>query len=72
MEKAYEELINAIVLQAFKDYKWAIRKLRRDPDSLEAKLLMEDVERFCMSGWLTFLTDLDGEWLLERIRQWSL
>ena len=28
MEEAYINLVNAIILQAFKDYHWAMRKLR--------------------------------------------
>lgn len=69
-EECWIHLINAVILQAFKDYQWASRKLERDPESLSARLLIEDVERFCHSDWLTFLTDLDGEWLWERIKEW--
>lgn len=31
MEEAYVDLINAIILQAFKDYRFAHKKLKRDP-----------------------------------------
>ena len=65
----WENLVNAIILQAFKDYRWAVRKLRRDPDSLGARWMMADVERFCMSSWLTMLSDIDGEWLLIKIKE---
>lgn len=68
MEESYISLINAIILQAFKDYNWAVRKLRRKPDDTFALYLKEDVERFCRSGWLTFLTDVDGEWLIHRMQ----
>ena len=71
MEEAYINLINAIVLQAFKDYKWAVRKLRRDPKDLAAQRMLYDIESFCHSGWLTMLTEVDGDWLLERIREWN-
>lgn len=67
MDKPYEDLINAIVLQAFKDYRWAKRKLERSPDDETALWLLEDVKRFCHSDWITFLTGLDGEWIYERI-----
>lgn len=31
--------------------------------------MMADVERFCRSSWLTMLADLDGEWLLFKIKE---
>lgn len=36
MEEAYINLVNAIILQAFKDYHWAVRKLKRDPTHPDA------------------------------------
>lgn len=71
MEESYISLINAIILQAFKDYKYAVRTLKRKPDDEFALHLKWDVERFCRSGWLTFLTDLDGGWLMERMEIYS-
>lgn len=69
-DKGCEELINAIILQAFKDYHWASRKIRRDPENLTALKMIADVERFCRGRWITFLTDVDGLWILERIKSW--
>lgn len=66
-----EELINAIVLQAFKDYRWATRKLRRHPGNLTAIRMLEDIETFLRSDWLTFLTGLDPDWLRERMDEWA-
>lgn len=71
MEESYINLINAIILQAFKDYKQAAQTLRRNPNSDYAQYLMEDVIRFCRSSWLTFLTDVDGEWLIKRMKIFS-
>lgn len=71
MEEAYVNLINAIILQAFKDYYFATKKLKRDPANLDAQRLVYDVESFCRSSWCEWLTDLDGDWLLGRIKLWK-
>ena len=71
-QEAYENLINAIVLQAFKDYAWAQRRLRRHPDCLIAQRMLSDVARFMRSDWLEFLTGLDGQWMLERMKSWDI
>lgn len=68
MDEGYIELVNAIILQTFKDYSNAERKLKRDPTNPEAHRLINDIERFCRSEWFEMMTDLDGEWLLERIK----
>lgn len=68
MEEAYVDLINAIILQAFKDYRFANKKLKRDPFDPDAQRLMNDVVSFCRSEWCEWLTGYDGEWLLERIK----
>ena len=36
MEEAYINLVNAIILQAFKDYHWAVKKLQKDPTHPDA------------------------------------
>lgn len=66
----YEELANAIVLQACNDYKSAYkRQLRRsgivntpDPEVVE-------LETFFRSAWYATLTSVDGEYLMERLRK---
>ena len=54
----YEELANAIVLQAVKDY-----RLTDD----EAELV--EIERFFRSDWFGVLTDVDPEYLIRRLRK---
>ena len=71
MEEAYINLVNAIILQAFKDYHWAVKKLQKDPTHPDAHRIIYEVETFCRSDWLEVLTDVDGEWLLERIKGWK-
>ena len=54
----YEELANAIVLQAVKDY-----RLHDDEKELTS------IERFFRSGWFGVLTSLDPEMLIAKLRK---
>ena len=54
----YEELANAIVLQAVKDY-----RLTED----EAELA--EIERFFRSGWFGVLSKVDPEYLIRNLRK---
>ncbi len=54
----YEELANAIVLQAVKDY-----RLHDDEQELAS------IERFFRSGWFGVLTRIDPEMLIAKLRE---
>ena len=54
----YENLANAIVLSAVKDY-------RRS----SSKRTMEEIERFFRSGWFRVMTNIDGEQLIRDLRK---
>ena len=54
----YEELANAIVLQAVKDY-----RLHDDGQELAS------IERFFRSGWFNTLTSIDPEMLIAKLRK---
>jgi len=69
MNNPYEELVNAIVLSAVKDYRSAKRKLLRCPDSEIAKRTMRECERFFRSGWFVELTRLDGNVLIRKLEE---
>ena len=71
MEEFYFNLINAIILQCFKDYKNAVRKLNRNPDNDYALYMIRDIEKFCRSSWCLFMTDIDGEWLIKQMKIFS-
>lgn len=74
----YENLANAIIVQAVKDYRdqilWlkAHRPLDEDDekatDYIDAVAEKESIERFFLNGWFTTLTDLDGKVLLEKLK----
>lgn len=54
----YQELANAIIILAVKDY-------RRTKNLAERK----ELERFFRSEWFSFLSNLNGEVLLEQLQK---
>lgn len=56
-----ENLCNGIVLQAVKDYRTALSK--HDEEGAKS------MERFFRSPWYKHLTNVDGEYLIEKIRK---
>ena len=65
----FQELANAVVILAAKDYRHALRILRRNPDSQAAKIKIDEIERFFRSDWYQVLTNVDGEMLIRRLRE---
>lgn len=64
---AYERLANAIILQAVKDYRDALKRLYRFPCDCGSKMTKSEVERFFRSDWFSTLTSLDPEVLIEKL-----
>ena len=69
MTKAYENLIQAIVLQAVKDWRKSVKKLKKHPRYTPAKQMKDECEDFFLSDWFEELTDVDGSNILRRLRQ---
>ena len=85
MEEAYSRLANAIIVQAVKDYQEARERLEKlektEPPvdvnrhtrwknrMIQTKSTIKNVEQFFASGWFSRFTDLDGEELLEKVKQ---
>lgn len=65
----YEELANAIILQAVKDYREALRLLSMNPNDKSAQRDKRSIERFFRSEWFSILTDLNGELLLKKLKE---
>ena len=68
MTDPYEQLANAIILQAVKDYRDALNKLNKRPRYNPAKYTKAEVERFLHSDWYRELTSVDGDYVLKKIR----
>lgn len=65
----YRALANAIIEQAVKDYREALRSLRRHPDSKAAMQTAMEIENFFHSDWYGVLTDIDPDYLIDRLRK---
>lgn len=66
----YENLANAIIIQACKDYKKAYKRyLRkyRSTDKPDTELM--ELEHFFRSAWYKTLTAVDGEYLMDRLKK---
>ena len=69
MNDPYENLANAIVLQAVKDYRDALKKLKINSNNRSALYWKHDVERFFRSNWYSYLTSIDSEWLINKLKE---
>ena len=65
----YTELANAIVIQAVKDYRKALKTLKRHPRYEPAKAVVAEVEEFFRSEWYRTLTSVDADMLMTKIRR---
>ncbi|OXS26582.1 MAG: hypothetical protein BI182_02420 [Acetobacterium sp. MES1] len=81
--ESYERLASAIIIEAVKDYRKAIRFLKHHPhtpeldndsqqNALRDKVIKNEnerdaAERFFRSGWFEMLSSLDGEVLLKKV-----
>ena len=65
----YQSLANAIIEQAAKDYRIALRYHLKHPYDGRYKRDVAEIERFFRSDWYTALTDVDGEYLIREIRR---
>ena len=68
MDEAVEKLANAIIIQAVKDYRRVYRAFLKNPSEYNKKEV-ERNEAFFHSSWYRTLTGLDGDLLLNKVRQ---
>lgn len=69
IDESYEDLANAIILSAVRDYKRALIHLERNPDNESAKREIERGERFFYSSWFEMLTDLHPDYLVRKLKE---
>ncbi|MDD6968299.1 MAG: hypothetical protein PUK18_12515 [Firmicutes bacterium] len=65
----YQRLANAIVEQAAKDYRSALKALARDSDNAYIQDEVKSLERFFRSRWYGILTNVDGDYLIDKLRE---
>ena len=69
MTDAFENLANAIILLAVKDYRQALKLLSKNPHRRSAMAAVKAMERFFRSDWYETLTSVDGEMLIRKLRE---
>lgn len=69
MADPYENLANAIITAAAKDYMAALKILKKSPTNVTAKDTVRQCEKFFRSDWYSVLTDVDGEFLIRRLKE---
>jgi hypothetical protein len=63
----YEDLANAIILQAAKDYRKALRTLSQYPNDSYARSQRKSIEQFFRSDYYDALSNLNPEALIEQL-----
>lgn len=63
----YENLANAIILQAVRDYRTALKCLKMNPQNKNAQHDRTEIERFVRSQWYSTLTSVDSEMLIHSL-----
>lgn len=69
MDDNFQDLANAVVVRAAKDYRRALKRLIKFPSSHSAKQAIMQLEVFFRSDYYKLLTSLDGERLIEKLKQ---
>lgn len=68
----FEDLANAIILQAADDYRIAYRQANVLSNGKSSQKDCRELERFFRSKWYRILTDVDGEYLIKVLRKQAL
>lgn len=65
--ECWQDLGNAIVMQAVKDYRKAVAILKRYPKHKGALEVKAEVEEFFHSDWYSTICKVDSGYLLKRL-----
>jgi hypothetical protein len=66
-QEAYEDLANAIIIQAVKDYRKTLSNLKKSPRCIEMIIRRNNLIRFFHSQWFNGLTKLDPETIIKKL-----
>ena len=70
IDLAYENLANAIILQAVKDFRRCIKVVKRNTRNKEKVIEeMREIVTFIKSPWFKTLTNLEPSILLKKLQQ---
>ncbi len=65
----FENLANAIIILATKDYRKYLQKQFKNSQNEGARRELEKIECFFFSPWFEMLTDVPPEYLLRRLKK---
>ncbi len=66
---AAEELANAIIIRAAKDYRSAMKELWLCPRNAKARYMLEECENFFKSRYFNMYTAINGVWLMNKLKE---
>ena len=69
LQENWENLANAIIINAVEDYQSAYKRLLRNPKSEFRRKEVEKLEEFFRGSWYAALTDLDPDYLIRRMQE---
>ncbi len=65
----WENLANAVIVTAVRDYKRVLVKLKRNPNNKAAGKEKQELEGFFYGSWFEMLTNLDPQYLVKRVQK---
>lgn len=65
--ECYENLANAIIVQATEDYRKANKRLAKFPHDAKAEKKKDRLLDFFYSGWFSALTEINPQYLIDRL-----
>lgn len=68
-DNGYTRLANAIVIQAAKDYRNALKRIKVNPRNSDALHTKGEVEKFFHSGFYSALTSIDPDMLIRKLNE---
>ncbi len=68
-QEGYERLCNAVVVTAANDLRKALKKLKRNPDNMDALDMKRECEQFFRSQYFESFTEVDGEYLIRKLHE---
>ncbi len=68
MFENFQDLADAIILSAVKDYRKALRLVNLYSNNETAKYDIKSIEQFFRSEYFKVLTNIDAEYLIKKLR----
>lgn len=68
-EELFQDLAQAIIVQAVKDYRYVKIYLKKKPRNEVALKEKSRIEKFFRSNWFNVLTNLDAEMLIKKLEK---